>query len=191
MSKFCKIFPTVVESLQSPNMSSVSKLRQTILFEEVAKRLARGDTARTIGRDLNERPNALRTIMASDEFLEVLRDHDGDLADEIVHERDAAKPLPYEELIIAEAVKSVEVLRDLRDSSEDDKVVIAASTALVNVAEKIKKVHVENTTVRHTFPKKQLESLLIAGQEVDALERHASSSAGLGPDSTGDQPTPQ
>ena len=159
-------------------MPDVNELRQTLLHEEIAKRLARGDTARTIGRDLNERPDALRAIMASDAFLVVLRDHDRDLADAIVGERDAAKPLEYEELIIAEAAKSVEVLRDLRDSSEDDKVVIAASTALVNVAEKIKKVHVERTTVRVTFPKKQLEALIIAGQEVDALEQHAESDAG-------------
>ena len=164
-------------------MPDIDELRQALLYEEIAKRLARGDTARTIGRDLNERPDALRVIMGSDEFLEVLRDFDRDLADNIIEERDAAKPLPYEELIIAEAVKSVEVLRDLRDSSEDDKVVIAASTALVNVAEKIKKVHVEKTTVRVTFPKKQLEALIIAGQEVDALERHAEPDAEL--DSSG------
>ena len=160
-------------------MPDVDELRQTLLFEEIAKRLARGETARTIGRDLNERPDALRAILTSDEFLEVLRDHDRDLADGIADERDAAKPLAYEELIIDEAVKSVEVLRDLRDSSEDDKVVIAASTALVNVAEKIKKVHVERTTVRVTFPKKQLEALIIAGQEVDALEQHAEPDAGI------------
>jgi hypothetical protein len=160
-------------------MPDVTELRQTLLWEEIAKRLARGDTARTIGRDLNERPDALRTIMASDEFLEVLRDHDRDLADSIVEARDAAKPLPYEQLIIDEAVRSVEVLRDLRDSSEDDKVVIAASTALVSVAEKIKKVHVERTTTRITFPKKQLEFLIIAGQEVDALEQHAEPDAGV------------
>ena len=172
-------------------MPDVNELRQDLLFEEIAKRLARGDTARTIGRDLNERPDALRKIMGSDEFLKVLRSFDRDLADSIVEERDAAKPLPYEELIIDEAVKSVEKLRDLRDFSEDDKVVIAASTALVNVAEKIKKVHVEKTTVRVTFPKKQLDALIIAGKEVDALERHASSSAGLESDSTGDVPTPQ
>ena len=159
-------------------MPDIDELRQALLFEEIAKRLARGDTARTIGRDLNERPDALRAILASDEFLVVLRDLDGDLADSIAEERDAAKPLAYEELIIDEAVKSVEVLRDLRDSSEDDKVVIAASTALVNVAEKIKKVHVEKTTVRMLIPKKQVAALLIAGQEVDALERHAESDAG-------------
>ena len=159
-------------------MPDIDELRQSLLFEEIAKRLARGDTGRKIGRDLNIRPDALREIMSSDEFLVVLQDHDRDLAEGISDERDAAKPLPYEELIIAEAVKSVEVLRDLRDSSDDDKVVIAASTALVNVAEKIKKVHVEKTTVRVTFPKKQLEALLIAGQEVDALERHAEPDAG-------------
>jgi hypothetical protein len=159
-------------------MPDVSELRLTLQYQEIAKRLARGDTARTIGRDLNMRPDALRAVMASDEFLVVLREHDGDLADGIVEERDAAKPLAYEELIIAEAVKSVEVLRDLRDTAEDEKVVIAASTALVNVAEKIKKVHVEKTTVRTTFPKKQLEALIIAAQEVDALEQHASTDAG-------------
>ncbi|KKL73753.1 hypothetical protein LCGC14_2071750 [marine sediment metagenome] len=160
-------------------MPDIDELRQALLFEEIAKRLARGDTARTIGRELNIRPDVIRSILASDVFLAVLRDHDRDLADSIVKERDAAKPLPYEELIIAEAVKSVEVLRDLRDSSEDDKVVIAASTALVNVAEKIKKVHVEKTTVRVTFPKKQLEALIIAGQEVNALERYAEPDAGV------------
>ena len=170
-------------------MPDVNELRDTLKSEEIAKRLARGDTARTVGRDLNIRPDVLRAILASDEFLEVLRDFDRDLADGIAEERDAAKPLEYEELIITEAVKSVEVLRDLRDSSKDDKVVIAASTALVNVAEKIKKVHVEKTTVRVTFPKKQLDALIIAGKEVDALEQHASSSAGLEPDSTGDVPT--
>lgn len=154
-------------------MSDVDELRQDLKYQEIAKRLARGDTARTIGRDLNIRPDVLRTVMASDVFLEVLRGHDGDLADNIVEERDAAKPLEYEELILAEAVKSVQVLRDLRDTAEDEKVVIAASTALVNVAEKIKKVHVEKTTVRTTFPKKQLEALIIAGQEVDVLEQHA------------------
>lgn len=158
-------------------MPNVEALRQTLLFEEVAKRLAAGDSARKIGRDLNERPDALRAILASDEFLAVLRDYDGDLADGILEERDAAKPLQYEALILEEAARSVEVLRDLRDSSDDDKIVIAASTALVNVAEKIKKVHVERTTVRVTFPKKQLEALLIAGQEVDALEQHADQSS--------------
>ena len=175
----------MVESLRgafptSPiRMSDVTELRQELLFADIAKRLARGDTARTVGRDLNIRPDALRTTITSDEFLAVLRDHDRDLADSIVEERDAAKPLAYEELIIDEAVKSVERLRDLRDYSEDDKVVIAASTALVNVAEKIKKVHVEKTTTRVIFPNKQLEFLIIAGQEVDALERHAESDAGV------------
>ncbi len=169
-------------------MPDVNELRQTLLFEEIAKRLARGDTARTIGRDLNERPNAMRAILASDEFLAVLQDYDGDLADGIAEERNAAKPLAYEELILEEATKSVELLRDLRDS-EDSKIAIAACVALVNVAEKVKKVHVEKTTVRVTFPKKQLEHLIIAGKEVDALEQHASSSAGLEANSTGDQPT--
>jgi len=159
-------------------MPDVETLRQTLLFEEVAKRLAAGDSVRKIGRDLNERPDALRAILASDEFLVVLRDYDGDLADGIIEERDAAKPLKYEELILEEAAKSVEVLRDLRDGSDDDKIVIAASTALVNVAEKIKKVHVEKTTVRITFSKKQLETLLIAGQEVNALEQYAEPDAG-------------
>ena len=167
-------------------MQDVDELKQTLLFEDIAKRLALGDTARTVGRNLNIRPNALRTIIASDEFLAVLRDYDGDLADSLVEERDAAKPLPYEELIIQEAVKSVEVLRDLRDFSEDDKVIIASSTALVNGAEKIKKGHVEKTTVRQIFPKKQMEFLIIAGQEVDALERHAESDAGV----PGAEPTP-
>ena len=153
-------------------------LRKTLLFEEISKRLAAGDTARKIGRDLNERPDALRTIMASDEFLEVLRDHDRDLADGIVEERDAAKPLEYEQLLMDEAMKSVETLRDLRDGSDDDKIIIAACAALVGTAEKVKKVHVEKTTLRVTFPKKQLDALLIAGQEVDALERHAEPDAG-------------
>jgi hypothetical protein len=156
-------------------MPDVAELRQTLQWEELAKRLARGDTARVVGRDLNIRPDALRAILASDEFLNVLRDYDRDLADSIAEERDAAEPLDYEKLILAEAVKSVEVLRDLRDESSDDKVVIAASTALVNVAEKIKKVHVEKSTVRITFPKKQLEALMLVAQEVDALEQHAES----------------
>lgn len=159
-------------------MPDVDELRQTLLFEEIAKRLAAGDTVRKIGRDLNERPDAMRGILALDEFLVVLRDYDRDLADDIAEERAAAKPLKYEELILEEAAKSVEVLKDLRDGSDDDKIVIAASIALVNVAEKIKKVHVEKTTVRVTFPKKQLDALLIAGQEVDALEQHAEPSAG-------------
>ena len=154
-------------------MSDVNELRANLKSEDIARRLAKGDTARTIGRDLNIRPDVLRAIMASDVFLEVLRDHDGDLADSIVAERNAAKPLEYEELIIEEAAESVKVLRDIRDSAEDEKIVIAAATALVNVAEKIKKVHVERTTVRVTFPKKQLETLIIAGQEVDTLEQHA------------------
>lgn len=170
-------------------MPDVAKLRQTFMFEEIAKRLAAGETARAVGRNLNIKPDALKAILASDEFLEVLQDHDRDLADGIVEERDAAKPLEYEQLLMDEAKKSVEVLMELRDGSADDKIVIAACAALVGTAEKVKKVHVERTTLRVTFPKKQLDTLVIAGQEVDALDRYASSSAGIGSDSTGNQPT--
>ena len=163
----------------------VSELRRTLLNEEIAKHLAAGETARATARVLNIKPDAFKAILASDEFLEVLRDHDGDLADSIVEERDAAKPLEYEQLLMDEAKKSVEVLMELRDGSNDDKIVIAACAALVGTAEKVKKVHGEQVTKRVIFPSKQLASLLIAGQEVDALEQYAeslgpASEAGLG-----------
>ena len=154
-------------------MPDIDALRQTLQFEEVAKRLARGDSPRKVGRDLNERPNVLKALIRSDEFLVVLREYDRDLADDILEERNAAKPLKYEELILEEAARSVEVLRDLRDSSDDDRIIIGACTALVSVAEKIKKVHTEKVTKRVTFPKTQLDALLKASQEVDALDRHA------------------
>ena len=172
-------------------MPDVDALRQTLLFEEIAKRLAAGDTARKIGRDLNERPDALRTIIASDEFLAVLRDYDGDLADSIAEERDAAKPLEYEQMLMDEAAKSVEVLRDLRDGSDDDKIVIAACAALVGTAEKVKKVHVEKTTARVIFPKKQIAALLLAGQEVDSLDRHAEPTSPASEGGLGDSNPPQ
>ncbi len=156
----------------------IDALRQTLLFEEIAKRLAAGETARVIGRKLNIKSDALKEILASDEFLAVLRDYDGDLADGITEERNAAKPLEYEQLLMDEAKKSVEVLMELRDGSDDDKIVIAACAALVGTAEKVKKVHVEQTTKRVIFPKKQLATLLIAGQEVDALDRYAEPDAG-------------
>ena len=164
-------------------MPDIDALRQTLHFEEVAKRLARGDSPRKVGRDLNERPDTLKQLIRSDEFLVVLREYDGDLADDILEERNAAKPLKYEELILEEAARSVEVLRDLRDSSDDDRIIIGACTALVSVAEKIKKVHTEKTTKRVTFPKSQLDALLEASREVDALDRHAEPSPEGFPDS--------
>ncbi len=169
-------------------MPDVENLRQTLLFEEISRHLAKGETARATGRNLNIKSDALKEIMASDEFLVVLRGYDADLADGIVEERDAAKPLEYEQLLMDEAKKSVEVLVELRDGAEDDKIVIAACAALVGTAEKVKKVHVEKTTTRVTFPSKQLETLLIAGKEVDALEQYAESEAGGLSDYPGDIP---
>lgn len=145
----------------------VEALRRKVFLEDIASRMAAGDSVRKVARERNQRPDALKQLVKSDEFLAVLDGYDKDLADDIRAERDAARPQAYEELILDEAQKSVQRLADIRDMSENENASVAASKAIVDIAEKIKKVHTEKTTRRITFPQRQLDTLLEVTAELD------------------------
>lgn len=141
--------------------------------------MAAGDSLRKVAREKNQRPDALKSLVRSDEFLEILAGFDRDLADDIIAEREAAKPHAYEELILEEARKSVEKLANIRDYEENATAAVAASKALVDIAERIKKTVGEKSTKRITFPASQLLSFHETARELKEMEaRVAESSPG-------------
>lgn len=143
----------------------------------MASRLAAGESTRKIAQETNQRPEALNQLFKSDEFLEVLRDFDSDLADDILHEREQAKPEEYESYVLQEATKSIERLAVIRDYGETESASVAAAKAIVDIAEKVKKVHVEEKTRRTSFPTSQLAKLVEAGKELDEMEARVRESA--------------
>ena len=152
-------------------MPDPAPLRRKLFMEDVARRLANGESLRQVARELNRRPQELRELTRSDEFLAVLDLHDGDLADDIRAEREATKSPEYEDKVLAEATKSVEQLADLRDFAENDNARVQASKAIMDIAEKTKKLRADKQLNRRvTFPASQLEKLHEAAQELRALE---------------------
>lgn len=177
----CRVYATLaVLSIEKPN---VEALRLTLQFEDIASRLAKGDSPRKVARELNQRPDELKTLIKTDEFLAVLTSFDRDLADDIRAEREAGEPAEYEKLILAEAAKSVTTLADIRDSGESENSQVNASKAIIDIAEKIKKLHGDKAkTNRVSFPDRQLKSLVEAAREVKEMRsRVAEQSPGTEP----------
>lgn len=150
-------------------MAAVDDLRYDLFLEDVSQRLSRGDSPRKVARDLNQRSDQLQDLIKSDEFLVVLERFDGALADDIRAEREAAKPEEYETLILKEATKSIQKLAELRESADNEQARVAASRALVELAQKLKKESGDKSTRRITMPASQIEGLKTAASELKEM----------------------
>ena len=171
-----------LEHMDLPVPESVETLRQRIKFEGIARRLAAGQSPLQVARETNMRHEAIQALFDDPAFMSIMAEVDAELAEDIRAEREANKPLAYEERLLREADGAVQTLTTMRDTADNDTQRVAAARALVEIAGKVKAAAPEVTRRRVTFPATQLKSLLEAVKEVRALEearleyaRHASS----------------
>ena len=150
---------------------SIAELRQALFYEDVAKRLARGDSLRQIGQKLNIRTGVLHDATCDPEFLTILDRVDSDLADDIRAEREAAEPEDYETRVMGAADKAVEQLEHLAMNAESEQAQVAASKALAELAQRVKKERPTKGTRRTSFPASQLKNLMEAAREVNEMDQ--------------------
>lgn len=147
------------------------ELRAKLGFQKIASRLAEREPRPKIARDLNLRPDQLKRIIRSGEFLAYLDEQESpaltDIALSIREELEARKESDAAKMILeAEAEATEELLDQMReaDKTSDRR---AAAVAVIELARKLQAERKDTKTQKMDIPASQQKVLLEAAREMD------------------------
>jgi hypothetical protein len=138
---------------------SIESLQLELYYKSIVKKLLAGETRGKIASDLNKTPSSLLTLLHSDEFLEVLKQSDEELAEDLLQEKLEGENKAYEDVIEDGASKAAKHLVSIIEGAQGNTASVAAAKAVIELAERISKKGQDRQGQTLNLPKRQYDML--------------------------------
>lgn len=146
-------------------MDQLAQLRHDQALSQIASRLISGHSRSKIAAEANLRPEKLEEVLHSEAFITLLSEQDGELAADLLAERDAEEEGGIELILQAQA-EAARTLINTMKYSESDNQKRGAAKDIIELAEKLKGKD-GGPSNKMTFPPNQLRYLNEAAREMD------------------------
>jgi hypothetical protein len=139
---------------------SIESLQLELYYKSIVKKLLAGETRGKIASDLNKTPSSLLTLLHSDEFLEVLKQSDEELAEDLLQEKLEGENKAYEDVIEDGASKAAKhLVAIIGGDASGNTASVAAAKAVIELAERISKKGQDRQGQTLNLPKRQYDML--------------------------------